>query len=283
MNSELEVGAITYAGNDEDDIRRRVHKALNGAEAHQLTWFQRLSAVVIVLSIVLAILATEPAISSSLGPIGPAFELAFITFFATEYGLRLWAAGADPRYSGVLGRIRYALTPIALLDLASILPYFAGWGTQSFLVRLLRLFRLLALSRLVRYSAAMQLVLRSVFERRHELLFSVSLAGSVILLSAAALYSVEADVQPEAFGSIPRALWWSVSTLTTVGYGDVVPVTVLGRLFAGITALSGIGLIAMPTGILSAAFSEAFRAKRDFKQRGAPGSPSRDEGLRRLE
>ncbi|MFC5595296.1 potassium channel family protein [Lysobacter niastensis] len=88
---------------------------------------------------------------------------------------------------------------------------------------------------------------------------------------------------PEAFGSIPRALWWSVSTLTTVGYGDVVPVTVLGRLSAALTALSGIGLIAMPTGILSAAFSEAFRAKRDSKHRCAPGAPGRDQELRRLE
>ncbi|MBF6024820.1 hypothetical protein [Lysobacter niastensis] len=92
MNSGLGVDAITCAGDDADDIRPRVHKVLHGTEAHQLTWFQRLSALVIVLSIVFAIFTTEPAISSSLGAIGPAFELAFITFFATEYGLRLWAA-----------------------------------------------------------------------------------------------------------------------------------------------------------------------------------------------
>lgn len=95
----------------------------------------------------------------------------------------------------------------------------------------------------------------------YELLLSVGVAGLLLLLSSAFLYAVEAAAQPEAFGSVPRALWWSIATLTTVGYGDVTPITALGKLFAGITAVAGIGLIAMPTGILAAAFSDAFQKK----------------------
>jgi voltage-gated potassium channel len=247
----------------------QIYRWLHGTELPGLTWLQRLSVTAIGLSVLLAVLATESSIrASAYGRLFPAFELLFAAFFSAEYVLRIWTAGVDPRFAGLRGRVRYVASPHALLDLISVLPYFVGWGSQSFLIRMLRLFRLLALSRLIRYSAAMQLVLRSIYDRRHELTFAISLAACMILLSAGALYSVEAEVQPEAFGSIPRALWWSVSTLTTVGYGDVVPVTKLGRLFAALTALSGIGLIAMPTGILAAAFSEAFRAPmRDYGNR----------------
>jgi voltage-gated potassium channel len=248
-------------------FRAGAHQALfRGTASGRLSWPQRFSALAIVSSVVFAIANTEPDVNAALGHVADILEAGFAALFATEYLLRLWAVGENPRYAGLSGRLEYAVTPMALIDLLSILPYFAGWGSQSFLFRMLRLFRLLALSRLVRYSAAMQLVLQSIYHRRHELLFSLSLAGFMILLSAAALYSVEAEAQPAAFGSIPRALWWSVSTLTTVGYGDVVPVTKLGRIFAGLTALSGIGLIAMPTGILAGAFSEAFAAKRQQRQ-----------------
>ena len=246
-------------------LQRHAYIALHSPGSRRLSWPQRLSASVILLSACFSVLTTEPAFAAWLGSTTSVVEFALAAFFVTEYGIRLWAIGADSRYKGAAGRVRYALTPFALLDLISIIPYFVGLGTQSFLFRLLRLFRLLALSRLVRYSAAMRLVLRSIYERRHELAFTLSLAGLMILVSASVLYSVEADAQPEAFGSIPRALWWSVSTLTTVGYGDVVPTTALGRLFAALTALSGIGLIAMPTGILSAAFSEASRKNSTTK------------------
>jgi voltage-gated potassium channel len=188
--------------------------------------------------------------------------------------MRLWAVGANPTYKGISGRVRYALSFYALIDLLAIIPFLFGWGAQSLLVRLLRLFRLLALSRLIRYSQAMRIVLGAVLERRYELTFSMALSACVILLSAGVLYSVEADTNPAAFGSIPRAIWWSVTTLTTVGYGDAVPQTVLGRVFAALTAVAGIGLIAMPTGILAAAFSQAFKNVKDRDRSRSQGSTS---------
>ena len=100
---------------------------------------------------------------------------------------------------------------------------------------------------------------KAIYNRRHELLISIMLATVIMIFSSSILYLVEGAAQPEHFGSIPRAMWWSIATLTTVGYGDAYPITALGKIFAAITAIAGIGLIAMPTGILAASFSEAIK------------------------
>ncbi|WP_157499617.1 ion transporter [Lysobacter sp. Root983] len=244
--------------------RDRVYAALFGrGDAKGLTITQVVSVVLILISVGVAILGTEPVVVAAAGPLLRNLEIGFVAAFTTEYLMRLWAVGANPVYSGFWGRLRYAVSFYALIDLLAILPFLFGLGAQSLLVRLLRLFRLLALSRLIRYSQAMRVVLGAVIERRYELTFSMALSGCVILLSSGVLYSVEAESNPEAFGSIPRAIWWAVTTLTTVGYGDAVPITVPGKFFAAITAIAGIGLIAMPTGILAAAFSQGFRDVRN--------------------
>lgn len=153
----------------------------------------------------------------------------------------------------------------ALVDLVAILPYFLGFMTHNnaFLLRLLRLARMLRLARLDRFSQAWVSLAGALKSRSHELWLSAGVAGLLLLFSSCCLYVVEAAAQPEAFGSVPRALWWSIATLTTVGYGDVTPITALGKFFAGLTAVAGIGIIAMPTDILAAAFSDAFQKKRN--------------------
>jgi voltage-gated potassium channel len=243
-------------------FRRKLHEALEGRSGAGLTGLQKASATTIVLSVLFAIAVSEPVISDALGNWSRWTELAFGTLFAVEYFARAYAAGVDLRYRGGVGLIRHLVRPMSVIDLVSLLPFLVGVGAEAFLVRMIRLFRLIALSRLVRYSSALRLVVNSVYSRRHELVLAVSMAGCVMLLAAAALYAVEGEVQPNAFGSIPRALWWAVSALSTVGYGDVVPVTPIGKICAACTAVAGIGLIAMPTGILAAAFSEAFAATR---------------------
>ena len=248
-------------------LRDRLYEALFGrGENAGLTRPQIVSVVLILASVVAAVLGTEPVVVAAAGPLLRLLEIGFVAAFSTEYLLRLWAVGSDPAYSGLKGRLKYALSFYALIDLLAIVPFLFGYGAHSLLVRLLRLFRLLALSRLIRYSRAMRIVLGAVMERRYELAFSMGLSTCVILLSAGALYSVEADTNPKAFGSIPRSIWWAVTTLTTVGYGDAVPQTLLGKVFAAITSIAGIGLIAMPTGILAAAFSQAFKGVKDIKQ-----------------
>ena len=243
-------------------VREKMSIAFNGAPGGGLTPTQRASAILIVMSVLFAIAASEPVVQLRLARWIRVIELGFGFIFAFEYVLRAFAAGTEPSYRGASGLARHLIRPMSLVDLVSLLPFFLGAGSEAFLIRMIRLFRLIALSRLVRYSSALTLVVRSVYSRRHELVLAVCMAFCVMLLAAAALYAAEADAQPEQFGSIPRALWWAVSALSTVGYGDVVPVTPLGKFFAAITAVAGIGLIAMPTGILAAAFSEAFAATR---------------------
>lgn len=223
----------------------------------------RIICVLILLASLTAILETEPTLRALSPHLFSILETVFVVLFVGEYLLRLYAIGEEPRYRGVGGRIRYIFSFWALVDLIAILPYFLGFMAQdnAFLVRLFRLLRMLRLARLGRFSQAWSALADALKTRCHELLLSVGVAGLLLLFSSSCLYVVEAAAQPDAFGSVPRALWWSIATLTTVGYGDVTPVTAIGKFFAGLTAVAGIGIIAMPTGILAAAFSDAFQKK----------------------
>ncbi|MGB6561295.1 MAG: ion transporter [Candidatus Binataceae bacterium] len=217
----------------------------------------------VVLSSILAILETEPAVED-IAPGGFArLEWIFAVIFLAEYLIRLWAEGHNPKFQGIRGRVRYALTPAAIIDLVAFLPSLILPllpGISNFmLLRVFRLIRILRLARLGRFSLAMRHLSEAVSERREELLLSLMLAAFVLVFSATAMYLLEGANNPQAFGSIPRAMWWSVCTLTTVGYGDIYPHTVLGKICGGLTSIAGIGLIAMPTGILAAAFSDAFQ------------------------
>ena len=222
---------------------------------------------VVVLTVIVASLAaiveTEPEIESLCPELFDYIEAVFTILFGIEYCARVWAAGENPHFSGIRGRCRYALMPASLLDLFSFLPgLLVPAFPNLFLLRVFRLIRILRLARLGRLSLAVHHLLYAVRERREELFLSLMLAIIVLVFSAAVMYLVEGDNDPKAFGSIPRSLWWSVCTLTTVGYGDIYPHTVLGKICSGLTAIAGIGLIAMPTGILAAAFSDAFQKTR---------------------
>ncbi|AHE98952.1 VIC family potassium channel protein [Thioalkalivibrio paradoxus ARh 1] len=229
-------------------------------------------AVLIVSAALLAILETEDTLRSGAPRFFLFAELLIVLAFSVEYLARLYAAGEDPRYRGLWGRLRYMRTWWAIIDLLAILPFLVTMGAQNtFLLRLLKLLRLLRLSRLGRFSRAWAAISEAIHLRRFELMLSFAAAGMLLILSSACLYLVEGGAQPEAFGSIPRALWWSVATLTTVGYGDVTPITAPGRILAGITALAGIGLIALPTGVLASAFSDALRRQAAQDRSGPPG------------
>lgn len=170
-------------------------------------------------------------------------------------------------------RTGYAVTWSSLLDLVVIVSFLLPMvGLESTVLRMLRAARLIRLARLGRYSVALGMTFDAIAERRFELAVSVIIAFGLMLLSSSALYLAEGNIQPEAFGSIPRAMWWSVATLTTVGYGDIIPVTPLGRVFAAMTALTGVGIIAIPTGLLVGAFADALRRARMAAQDQSPGS-----------
>lgn len=246
-------------------LRRKLYNHLHTAAwpAKGLSPINKFIAVMILFSIVTVILETEPSVYLKYASVFDALNMLIVSVFLIEYILRLWVMGEHPDYNGIIGRLRYAVTPTAIIDLVSILPFLLGiFGSDAFLLRALRLLRIFALAKLGRFSAAIQILAMAITTRRYELLLSLGFAFSVLLISASIMYLVEGTAQPDAFGSIPRALWWSIATLTTVGYGDVYPVTAVGQVFAGITALAAIGVIAMPTGILAAAFSEAIQKSR---------------------
>jgi voltage-gated potassium channel len=253
------------------DLQLTLWRALEpAARPKGLSPVNRAIVALILFSAGLAVLETEPVIMDAWAKEIVWAELAIAAIFSLEYLGRLFAAGRDSRYVGLRGRLRWMATPSAILDLLAILPSLILVGGDSgFLLRFLRLLRILRIARLGRFGMAFDQIWDVVRQRTPELLASLLFAMVLLLLSASALYLAEGGVQPEAFGSIPRALWWAVATLTTVGYGDVYPITPLGRFLAAVTAIAGIGLIAMPAGILAASFAEALARGRRRRGDGA--------------
>jgi voltage-gated potassium channel len=180
-----------------------------------------------------------------------------------EYVARVACAPVSDRFPGpVLGRLRYALTPMALVDLAAILPAYLPWlGLDLRSLRAVRTMRLVRILKLGRYSRALHGLRAALASRKEELVLSGFATGIVLVLASTALYLAERDAQPQVFGSIPAAAWWGVTTLTTVGYGDVTPVTLLGKVAAAAVSIMGIGLFALPAGILGSAFVEQLRGR----------------------
>lgn len=248
-------------------LRLRLYQALDPAARvlPGLSAINKVIAGLIMASVAVTVLESEPYISDGNEGVFTALEAIFLVAFTLEYIVRFWVCIENPIYGrGIFGRLRYMGSPAALLDLLALMPLLLGFvGTDAFLLRLVRLIRIFRLAKLGRYSVAMATIAEAVRSRRYELIMSTWVAGGLLLVSSTLLHVVEGTTQPEAFGSIPRAMWWSIATLTTVGYGDVFPVTMLGRLLAGATAITGIGLIAMPTGILAAAFSDAMQKRRE--------------------
>lgn len=212
----------------------------------------------------------------------PAFhwiELVSVAAFTVEYLLRLWSAPELPGYERpVAGRARYAITPLLLVDLLAILPFYLPLvGVDLRFLRALRLMRIFRVVKLARYFRAMQALQTAVVSRRAELTISLALLLLVLVIASSLLYYAEHGAQPEAFSSIPAAMWWGIATLTTVGYGDVYPVTGVGRFLGAIVAMLGIAMLALPTGILGSAFLEQLEERRAaaVEDDTAAGAPAR--------
>ena len=221
--------------------------------------------VTIITSIVATVLDTEPVLHDRWASTFAVIEHVCVWLFTIEYGLRAWVAVDDRagRYEEPLrGRLRYLLTPLAVIDLLAILPYWLAFLIPADLV-VLRTLRLLRLAKLARHSAALDTLEIVLMNERRSLTAVLGLIGVLLVIAATLMYNFEGAVQPAGFGSIPRAMWWAVMTLTTVGYGDVTPVTAGGRMLAGLVALLGIGVLALPTAIIGAGFLHEMQ-KRNF-------------------
>lgn len=221
-------------------------------------------AALILLNVVMVILETVNSLYLQYTTFFYFFDLFTVIVFTTEYLLRVWCCVKNPLYSSpVRGRIRYALSPYALIDLIALTPFFLPliFPIEFRLLRLLRLLRLFRVLRLGKYSNAFETFVDVLKSKKEELVITVVMAVIILILASSILYSVEREAQPDGFGSIPDAMWWAVVTLATVGYGDVYPITPLGKFFAGLVAISAIGLFALPAGILASGFAESLGKK----------------------
>jgi len=222
-------------------------------------------ATLIGINVIAIVLESVRAISDHLHPVFLAIEYISVGIFTFEYLLRLWAAPGDPRYARpVIGRIRYAFSFFALIDLLAILPFFlpALISIDLRFIRGLRLLRLMRVLKLGRYSSSLAMLARVYRSKRDDILVSLFVILLVLLLSSSLMFYLEHEAQPETFPNIPAALWWGVATLTTVGYGDIYPTTVLGKLCASVISLLGIGVVALPSSLLVAGFIEELQARK---------------------
>jgi voltage-gated potassium channel len=250
-----------------NDIRRTLYELLEqgpiGERRTRLV--SRLIILLIVLNLVTAALETVPALDAQYARVFAAIEWISLVVFSAEYLARLWCAAehAPSRHlSAARARLKFVLSPAGLVDLLAVLPFWIGIFLELDL-RFLLVFRIVRFLKLARYSPAMRSLIEALYAERRALFGCVVILIGTTLVTASLMHLAERHVQPEKLGTIPDAMWWAIVTLGTIGYGDVVPMTPLGKLIAAVTIFLGLVMVALPVGIIATAFSEQIH-RRDF-------------------
>jgi len=192
------------------------------------------------------------------------FEYFSIAVFSVEYVLRIWSCVdvlEDDNRPHWRQRVAYFFTPMALIDLLAILPFYLGLFVDLDL-RFLRVVRILRIFKLTRYSVAMQMIFKVFREKMHAFVAAFSILFTLLIIAASGIYLIERDVQPDEFGSIVHAMWWAMATLTTVGYGDVTPITPGGKFFGGLITIISMGMVALPAGLLASGFHNQIQRRQ---------------------
>ena len=242
-----------------NDFRLKLYQQItNQVTGGSTSIFNKVSGLTILISIVLSVLSTENQIDYMLGEQIDLIDWIIGCLFSIEYLLRLWTSALDSQYGpGLKGAVRYILSPMAIIDLIAIFPSFIGVRTELKILRIIRLLTILKIGRSKKFKQSIFHFNNALKSKSQELQISTVYTLLVLLVSSTLMYLAESAVQPELLGSIPRCLWWSITTVSAVGYGDSVPITAMGKIIASATSLMGIGAIAIPTGILAAGFSES--------------------------
>lgn len=254
-------------------FRRRVYEVLEVAHPGD-----RLSAVadfglmaLIATNVVAVVLESVAGLYQHYGTLFDRFELVSLVIFSIEYGLRLWSAAerpGEPDKGENARRFAYALSLRSVIDLIAIAPFLFAFTSLTDL-RVLRVVRLLRIFKFTRYSGAMKNLLEVLWLDRRSYGAVLFIMATVLVFASSGIYLVEHRAQPDAFGSIPAAMWWAVATLTTVGYGDVTPVTAAGKVFAAVITIAGVGLVALPSGLLASGFLGAQQRSHETLRRQA--------------
>ncbi|HEY7457618.1 MAG TPA: cyclic nucleotide-gated ion channel [Xanthobacteraceae bacterium] len=242
-------------------LRRRVHEILEQGSFGDATSraVDRLLVVMIVINLVATSLESVPALGARYRTLFYLFEWASLITFTAEYALRVWAATAS---GDARARLKYVLSPIGIVDLLAVAPFWIVLFTQADL-RFLLVFRMVRFLKLARYSPGMRSLLDALYTERRALFGCFVIITGATLVAASIMHAVEGSAQPEKFGTIPDSMWWAVVTLATVGYGDVTPITPLGKALTAVYILSSLLIIALPIGIVATAFASEIH-RRDF-------------------
>jgi len=232
------------------DLRRRLYEILEHGTIGDRTGLivGRLIVALIVTNLVTMTLDSVPALQAQYGPLFIAVELLSLVVFTIEYALRVWVAAEH--------------APLGVIDLLAVLPFWLALVLPGDL-RVVLVFRIVRFLKLARYSPAMRSLLDALYSERRALFGCFVILLGATLLAASVMHVVEGHAQPDKFGTIPEAMWWAIVTLGTIGYGDVVPVTVLGRIVASVTIFVGLIMVALPIGIVATAFADEVH-RRDF-------------------
>ena len=247
-------------------LRERVHQVLDIPQADDLVSqiVGYTLAVLIILNVLAVILESVQAIHDAVGELFFWFEVISVAIFTVEYVLRIWSGveSTERLYRHpVFGRLRYAMQPLILIDLIVILPFYFSFlfGID---LRILRIMRLLRVFKLTRYSGAWSMLAAVIHGQRRPLIMAAYLLAITLVMAASLMYLVENEAQPVAFANIPAAMWWGLVTLTTVGYGDVTPVTSIGKVLGAAVTILGIGMYALPAGILASGFMQELNRRQ---------------------
>jgi voltage-gated potassium channel len=248
-------------------LRRRVHMILDSGGVGDGTARMVHGALVtlVIFSVAAVVLESDAAVATRYGPCLAAIEAVAVAVFTVEYALRLWCAPEHTPYSEMTAwqaRKAFALSPSALIDLLAVLPAYLSFLIAADL-RILLFLRLARFFKLARYSPGIRSIVAVLEAERKALTASGMLLFGVVLFMAAAMHLAEHDAQPEAFPSIPAAMWWAIQTIATVGYGDVIPHTPIGRIIASVSMVMGFVMLGLPVGIVATAFAEEIH-RRDF-------------------
>jgi voltage-gated potassium channel len=233
-------------------LRERIWEIVEVGKAgdHLSRKFDTVILSLIFLNVVAVIAESVNSVTVQYGAILHFFELISVVVFSLEYVARMYACTADPRFQGnVFGRIRFAFRAMSIIDLLAILPFYLPFlGIDLRYLRVLRLLRILRIAKIGRYYTSLKLIKHVFQSKREELVLSTVLMGLLLVISSSLLYYCENTAQPDKFSSIPATMWWSVATLTTVGYGDMYPVTLLGKICASAVAIVGMACLLYPRG-----------------------------------
>jgi voltage-gated potassium channel len=236
-------------------IYNLVEKGAHGSKINLI--FDYFIVSLIILNVIAIALDTLTGVNANLSKFLRIFEIFSIIIFTIEFLMRLYVSDiTHPASNKFYSALKFISSPFGLIDLLAILPFYIPFVIKTDLrfLRILRLIRFFRIFKISRYNSTLKLIWDVIKEKKAELQMTFFIASLMLLVSAFLMYHVENPVQPEKFSNIFASLWWAVATLTTVGYGDIAPITTLGKVISSFVAIMGIGLIALPTGIISAGF-----------------------------